>query len=198
MLSREDVERMGFGRVGEGVQISEHATFYNRARIYLGNNVRIDDFCVLSAGAGGIYINDYVHIAVYASLIGAGRITLSDFSNISSRNSIYSSNDDYSGESLTNPTVPDRYKNVRHADVFLGRHVIVGSGSVILPGVTLEDGVAIGALSLVTKDCEAFNVYAGNPLRRIRDRKRDLLALEQRFLSDINSERLGSSPEGGK
>ena len=189
MLSREDVQRMGFGCVGEGVQISEHATFYNRAKIYLGNNVRIDDFCVLSAGAGGIYIGDYVHIAVYASLIGGGRITLSDFSNISSRNSIYSSNDDYSGETLTNPTVPDRYKNVRNADVFLGRHVIVGSGCVVLPGVTLEDGVAIGALSLVTKDCEAFSVYAGNPLRRIRDRKRDLLALGQRLLSETESGR---------
>ena len=189
MLSREDVQRMGFGCVGEGVQISEHATFYNRAKIYLGNNVRIDDFCVLSAGAGGIYIGDYVHIAVYASLIGGGRITLSDFSNISSRNSIYSSNDDYSGATLTNPTVPDRYKNVRNADVFLGRHVIVGSGCVVLPGVTLEDGVAIGALSLVTKDCEAFSVYAGNPLRRIRDRKRDLLALGQRLLSETESGR---------
>lgn len=187
MLSREDVQRMGFGRVGENVQISEHATFYNPARIYLGNNVRIDDFCVLSAGAGGIYIGDYVHIAVYASMIGAGRITLSDFSNISSRNSIYSSNDDYSGETLTNPTVPDQYKNVRHADVFLGRHVIVGSGSVILPGVTLEDGVAIGALSLVTQNCEAFGVYTGNPLRRIKGRKRDLLELEQHFLSETKA-----------
>ena len=187
MLSREDVQRMGFGCVGEGVQISEHATFYNRAKIYLGNNVRIDDFCVLSAGAGGIYIGDYVHIAVYASLIGGGRITLSDFSNISSRNSIYSSNDDYSGETLTNPTVPEKYKNVRNADVFLGRHVVVGSGSVILPGVTLEDGVAIGALSLVTKNCEAFGVYAGNPLRRIKDRKRDLLELEQHFLSETKA-----------
>ena len=194
MLSREDVQRMGFGRVGEGVQISEHATFYNRARIYLGNNVRIDDFCVLSAGAGGIYINDYVHIAVYASLIGAGRITLSDFSGISARTCVYSSNDDYTGAALTNPTVPDQYKNVRHADVFLGRHVIVGSGSVILPGVTLEDGVAIGALSLVTKDCEAFSVYAGNPLRRIRDRKRDLLALEQRLLSEANAGRSERDP----
>ena len=198
MLSREDVQRMGFGRVGENVQISEHATFYNRARIYLGNNVRIDDFCVLSAGAGGIYIADYVHIAVYASLIGGGRITLSDFSGISARTCVYSSNDDYTGAALTNPTVPDRYKNVRHADVFLGRHVIVGSGSVILPGVTLEDGVAIGALSLVTKDCEAFGVYTGNPLRRIKGRKRDLLELEQRFLSEQKFERPVTPSEGEK
>jgi galactoside O-acetyltransferase len=57
---------------------------------------------------------------------------------------------------------------------------------VILPGVTLEDGVAIGALSLVTKNCEAFSVYAGNPVRRIKDRKRDLLELERRFLGETN------------
>ena len=187
MLSREDLQQMGFGRLGEGVHISEHATFYNPTRIYLGNNVRIDDYCVLSAGVGGIYIGNYVHIAVYVSLIGAGRITLSDFSGISARACVYSSNDDYTGSVLTNPTVPDQYKNVRHADVFFGRHVIVGSGSVILPGVTLDDGVAIGALSLVTKNCETFGVYAGNPLRRVKDRKRDLLELEQRFFSEINA-----------
>jgi galactoside O-acetyltransferase len=195
MLNREDLQQMGFARFGENVQISEHATFYNPARIYLGNNVRIDDFCVLSAGAGGIYIGDYVHIAVNVSLIGAGRIILSDFSAISARTCVYSSNDDYSGATLTNPTVSDQYKNVRHADVFLGRHVIVGSGSVILPGVMLEDGVAIGALSLVTKRCEAFGVYAGNPLRRIRGRKRDLLELEQRFLSETKAERSAANPE---
>jgi galactoside O-acetyltransferase len=69
----------------------------------------------------------------------------------------------------------------------LGRHVIVGSGTVILPGSRLEEGVAVGALSLVTKDCLAFGVYAGNPAKRIKERKRDLLVLEQRFLADSNA-----------
>ncbi len=84
---------------------------------------------------------------------------------------------------MTNPTIPREYTAVRHADVFLGRHVIVGCGSVILPGATLKDGVAIGALSLIKEDCESFGIYAGNPCRRVKDRKRDLLALEQRFLA---------------
>lgn len=183
MLSREAIEALGFASVGENVQISERASFYGGNRIRLGSNIRIDDFCVLSAGIGGILVGDHVHIAVYSSLIGAGRITLSDFCNISSRVAIYSSNDDYSGATLTNPTVPSEYTGVTHADVFLGKHVIVGSGSVILPGVTLEDGVAVGALSLVQKQCEAFGVYAGNPARRIKERKRDLLELEQRFMA---------------
>lgn len=182
MLSREAIEALGFASVGENVQISDRTSFYGAARISLGNNVRIDDFCVISAGAGGIMIGNHVHIAVGASLIGAGKITLCDFVGISSKASIYSSNDDYSGAAMTGPTLPSEFTNVRHADVFMGKHVIVGSGSIILPGVTLEEGVAVGALSLVHKRCEAFGVYAGNPARRIKERKRDLLELEQRFM----------------
>ena len=183
MLSREAIEILGFASVGENVRISDRASIYGASRIVLGNNVRIDDFCVLAAGVGGISIGNYVHIAVGSSLIGAGKITMSDFSGLSSRISIYSSSDDYSGATLTNPTVPTELTGVTHADVFLGKHVIVGSGSVILPGATLEEGVAIGALSLVHKRCEAFGIYAGNPARRIKERKRDLLEIEQRFMA---------------
>lgn len=57
--------------------------------------------------------------------------------------------------------------------------MIIGTGSVILPGVTLHEGVAIGALSLVNKNCEAFGIYAGTPARYIGDRKKELLMLEK-------------------
>jgi galactoside O-acetyltransferase len=185
ILNHIEIERMGFAFVGKNVLISDRASFYNCANISLGNNVRIDDFCVLSAGAGGIMIGNHVHVAVYSSLIGAGMITLSDFSNISSRVAIYSSNDDYSGTTMTNPMVPVQYTGTTHADVIVGRHVIIGSGSVLLPGVTLEEGVAVGALSLVNKNCDAFGIYAGNPAKRIKERKRDLLELETIFLSKV-------------
>jgi len=183
MLSRESLESIGFASVGANVQISERASFYGASRIILGDNVRIDDYCVLAAGIGGVELGRYVHIAVGSSLIGAGKITLSDFSGLSSRVSIYSSSDDYTGAAMTNPTVPSEYTCVTHADVFLGKHVIVGSGSVILPGVTLEEGVAVGALSLVNKNCAAFGIYSGNPARRVSERKRDLLEIERRLLA---------------
>lgn len=183
-LSRQALEGMGFAALGRDVQVSDRASFYGLPRIALGDHVRIDDFCVISAGDGGVTVGDHVHLAVFSLLMGAGRITLGDFCNISSRVSIYSSSDDYSGATLTNPTVPARYKHVEHADVVLGRHVIIGSGSVVLPGLTLEDGVAVGALSLVKESCTAFGVYAGNPARRVRERKRDLLMLEQVFLAE--------------
>lgn len=181
LLTRDQITNMGFSHVGENPRLSDKASYYNCGKIIIGDNVRIDDFCVLSAGNGGIEIGSYIHVAVYSSLIGAGKIILSDFSNISSRVAIYSSNDDYSGASMTNPMVPEEFTNVTHADVTVGRHVIVGSGSVVLPGVILEDGVAVGALSLVSKNCRAFGVYSGVPVRRIKERRRDFLELEEVF-----------------
>lgn len=184
-LTIQQLNEMGFAALGSDVLISDKASVYGAQRIKIGNNVRIDDFCVLSAGEGGIEIGNYVHIAVFSLLIGAGKIIVSDFAGISSRVSIYSSNDDYSGRFLTNPTVPTEYTNVTHADVTLGPHVIIGSGSVVLPGVTLYEGVAVGSLSLVTKDCDAFGVYIGAPAKRIKNRKRDLLALESNLLHNL-------------
>lgn len=78
MLSKENIDSMGFASVGENVEISDSASFYGSSRIKIGNNVRIDDFCVISAGKGGIDIGNYIHIAVYTSLIGSEKITLND------------------------------------------------------------------------------------------------------------------------
>ena len=178
-LTQSQLAAMGFAALGTNVLLSDRASYYNCAHIRFGSNVRVDDFCVLSAGTGGIVIGDHVHIAVFSLLVGAGRIELADFSSLSSRVSVYSSNDDYSGETMTNPTVPKAFTGVVHADVFLGRHVIVGSGSVILPGVTLQEGAAVGALSLVNRDCQAFGIYMGVPVKQINIRKQNLLELEK-------------------
>ena len=181
--SRSELDAIGFNSLGDDVRISRKASIYGADRIRIGSHVRVDDYCVISAGLGGIEIGSYVHIAVFSSLMGNEKITLSDFSGLSSRVSIYSSNDDYSGEFLTNPTVPSMYSGVKSAPVLLSKHVIIGAGSVILPGVTLEEGVAIASLSLVTKNCYAFGIYSGVPSRRIAERMRNLLDLEAKFLA---------------
>lgn len=180
-LSRDELLNIGFKTVGVNVHISEFARFYNPGNIEIGNDVRIDDFCVLSAGEGGIVLGNNIHIAVYTSLIGAGKITLSDFCNLSSRVSIYSSNDDYSGRYMTNPTVHANFTNVHVAPVHLGDHVIIGSGCVILPGVNILPGVAVGALSLIKSNCDEFWIYAGNPAKKIKERSRALLDLEKQY-----------------
>lgn len=182
-LNSSEVESLGFLHIGNNVLLSRKASYYNCSNIEISDNSRIDDFCVLSAGEGGICIGKNVHIAVYSSLIGNGKITINDFSGLSSRVSIYSSNDDYSGMAMTNPTIPPEFTNVYHADIYIGKHVIIGSGSIVLPGVTLEDGVAIGALSLVSKNCKEFTIYAGSPLKKIKSRDRQLLEVEHRLLN---------------
>jgi acetyltransferase-like isoleucine patch superfamily enzyme len=185
LLTDSQILEMGFSHVGKNARLSDKASYYNCQNIRLGDNVRIDDFCVLSAGQGGIEIGSYVHIAVYSSLIGRAKIQLDDFCNLSSRVSIYSSSDDFSGAAMTNPTVPPEFTNVQYADVKIGRHVIIGCGSVVLPGVTLEEGVAVGALSLVKEDCKTFGIYLGVPAKKISERKRDLLEFEKTFTKSM-------------
>lgn len=182
-LTYEQMTEMGFVQFGSDVMLSDRASYYNCKNIRFGANVRVDDFCVLSAGVAGIDIGSYVHIAVFSSLIGAGNISLGDFSGLSSRVSVYSSNEDYSGRALTNPMVPADFANLTHADVKIGRHVIIGSGSIVLPGVTLEEGAAVGALSLVKKDCKSFGIYMGVPAKRIGERKHELLDLEKKLIN---------------
>lgn len=180
-LEREQLERMGFAALGEDVKISSYARFYGTERIRIGSHVRIDDFCILSAGAGGIVVGDYVHLSPYSFLVGQAAIELHDFTGLSWQAGVFSSSDDFSGRWLTNPTVPEIYRRPYHAPVRLERHALVGAGSLILPGVTVGEGVAIGAQSLVTKDCAPFKIYVGMPARPIKARRQDLLELERRL-----------------
>lgn len=176
-----ELRALGFAAVGRDVKVSRLASIHGAARISLGDAARIDDFCVLSAGAGGIAIGRHVHVAVHCALMGQGRIELHDYAGLSARVSIYSSNDDYSGAHMSNPTVPPEYTAVTHAPVTLGRHVIVGAGSVILPGCTLQEGSGVGSLSLIRDDCEPFGMYFGAPARRVGRRSEAMIALGDRL-----------------
>jgi galactoside O-acetyltransferase len=179
--SKDDLDKIGFKSIGTNVLISNKASIYNAPEISIGNNVRIDDYCVISAGKN-IFIGNNVHIACYSSLIGKADIVMDDFSGLSSRVSIYSSSDDYSGEFLTNPTVDPEFTGIISKSVYLGKHVIVGAGSVILPGVTLKNGVAVGSLSLVTKSFGEYKIIGGSPAKFIKERKRKIEELECLYL----------------
>ena len=47
----------------------------------------------------------------------------------------------------------------------------------------MEDGCAVGALSLVNNNCKEFGIYVGIPARRIRERSRNLLEHEKALIS---------------
>ena len=179
--SRDELQEIGFGSIGDDVLVSRKASIYGAENISLGNHVRVDDFCILS---GNIKIGNYVHVAACVCLFGGNAgIELADFVGVSSRSAIYAESDDYSGEVLTNPMVPIEYKHIIAGKVILDRHVLVGTGSTVLPGVTIHEGTSVGSMSLVNQSLDSWGMYVGIPCRRLKDRKKDLLDKEREFLS---------------
>lgn len=179
----DELKKLGFKSIGDNVLISRFSRIYTPEKIIIGSNVRIDDFSFL---IGDIKIGNNIHIAPFCLLMGAKGIELKDFSGISSRVTIYSASDDYSGEALTNPTVPEKYKKVTGGKVTLGKHVIIGAGTIILPNVNIGDGASVGANSLVMKSLEEWGVYFGSPVKRLKKRKNDLLELEKKYIEETN------------
>ncbi len=180
----EELLGMGFKSVGENVKIAKNCTIVGLDKISLGNNIQIDENVFIAANAGPLIIGDYVHIGGGSHLSCAGGITLSDFCGLSQGVRIYSATDDYTGFSLTNATVPEKFKNVKIAPVFLGKHVLIGSGCVIIPGVEIGIGSSVGALSLVNISLKEWGVYFGSPAKRIKARSQNLLELERQLLSE--------------
>ena len=180
--SKQELNELGFKSVGENVLVSKKASIYGASNISIGDNVRVDDFCILS---GKIDLGDYIHISAYTSLFGGDAgITVGDYCAISSRVAVYAVTDDYFGEGMVNPMVPDKYKKVTEDPVNIGRNCIIGSGSTVLPGVTLEEGVSVGAMSLINKDLEGWTVYAGIPAKKLKDRSKEMLKKMEEFEKD--------------
>lgn len=170
-LTEDKIKEIGFKSVGENVFISDKASFYNPGNILIGNNVRIDDFCILSAGEGGIIIGNYVHVSCFVCMIGKGKIEMKDYSCFSVKCTVFSSSDSFTAMCFTNPMIPDEQREVYSANVTLGENAVVGSGSVILPGVTIGDSASVGALSLIKSDIPGGELWAGVPAKFIKERK---------------------------
>ena len=171
-LSIDEIKEVGFARLGRNVLISRKASIYSPEKIEIGNNVRIDDFCILS---GSILLGSYIHIAAYCGLFAGEKIVIKNYAGLSSRVSIYACSDDFLGRGMTNPTIPVKFRKVHSGPVILEEHAIIGAGCVILPGVIIGAGAAIGALSLVNSDCKAWTIYTGNPARPKATRFRDII-----------------------
>ena len=185
-----DELRSMLASVGDTVKVHRSVQMFSAHLIHLGSNVRIDCFSVLSAGQEGIYIGDHVHLAAGVYLFGSGgRIVLESFCNLSSRVAVYTASDDYTEGYLTNPTVPMKFRKVRRGEVILRRHAIVGTGSILLPGVTLGLAAAVGALTLVHKSVADFVVVAGIPSRVIGERNRRILEGEKKLLEEEKAQR---------
>jgi galactoside O-acetyltransferase len=179
-LSPRQLRKLDFAFLGENVLISDKCSIYSPNSLKIGDNSRIDDFCVLS---GNIAIGRNVHVAVFSNLAaGNSSITLHDFVGLAFGCHVIAQSDDYSGSTMTNPTVPSEFKRETSRAISIGRHTILGTGSIVLPGVSIPEGVSSGANTLFRENPEPWSIYVGSPARRIKQRSQDLLLLENEYL----------------
>jgi len=184
-FTEHDLQDAGFKSLGSNILVAKNCTIIGVENIVIGDNVRIDGYSsIIASGGGWVSFGAYIHVGSYCFLSAGEGIQLEDFSGLSQGVRIYSRTDDYSGEHLTNPTIPQEYTGVVGGTVRIGRHVIIGSGCVVLPKVRIDDGVSVGALSLVNRNLDSWGVYSGVPARRLKDRSRRLLEREAQLKSD--------------
>lgn len=177
--TEEELKSIGFNSFGKNVLLSKKASIYGASNITIGSNVRIDDFCILS---GRLNIGNYIHISAYTALYGGEcGIVLDDFVTISARVLIYAKSDDYSGEFMSNPLLPEKYSNIKSKKIIMKKHTLIGAGSIVLPGVILQEGSSFGAMSLITKNSKPWSINVGIPFKQIKNRKKNILQLEKQF-----------------
>ncbi|NCB57174.1 MAG: acyltransferase [Gammaproteobacteria bacterium] len=185
-IPRYKLEQIGFKKLGKNVSISDKASLYNVDQIEIGDNSRIDDFCMVS---GNVKIGRNVHVTAFCNIAGGEPgVIISDFSTLAYGCHVFSQSDDYSGESMTNSTIPKKYKCEKFESVLIGKNVIVGARSVILPGCNIADGCSIGAMSLITRPTSPWGIYFGIPARRVKERKMDLLQFETEYLKEESND----------
>lgn len=108
---------------------------------FFGDYVRMD-----TSYADMIYIGDYTHITSGCRLLCHQR-------------------------DLTNYCVGDNAAELGYktGEIHIGKGVMVGMETMIMPGVTIGDGAIIGAGSIVTRDIPAWTVATGRPARVVKE-----------------------------
>jgi len=171
-LNKKELLEMGFASFGNNVLISRKASFYGADKMNIGDNVRIDDFCILS---GNITLGSNIHISAYSALYGAFGIELKDYSGISPRCTLFSASDDFSGDSLIGPLVAEEFQKIIGGKIILEKYSQLGANTIVLPNCTIKEGSVTGSMTLVTRTLDAWKIFHGIPAKYIKERKKNLL-----------------------
>ena len=169
-----------FKHAGKEIKIFSSIVFINIHNISIGDFSHIDDFVFFNGGINSD-IGRNVHIGAFSSIIGGGEFIMNDFSGISAGCRIITGSDDFSGNSLTNATIPREYRNVSVGKVSIGRHAILGSNVVVMPNVHIGDGCIVSAGAIVNKDLEPWSIYAGYNPKKIGTRDSNKILAQEIF-----------------
>lgn len=169
-----ELKDKGFLKVGKKILIRKNVNFYNINGSIIGSNCRIDDHSIL---VGKIIISNNVHIAAY-SIISAStygnRIKIGKYTGIGPKCYISCSSEDYLANDISNPTINKKFrKNIIFANITLGKNILIGANSTIMPGkknrdIIIGNNVSIGYQSLILKSIKPNNLtYNPNNYKNI-------------------------------
>lgn len=136
----------------------------------MGRNVHICPQYTISSPQN-ILIGDHVWIGEKFLAKGEGGITIGNGCILSRNIEIWTSNHNYDSDDLT--AIPYDRRFVLKP-VTIGENVWIGSSVIILPGVSIGEGAVIGAGTVVSKNVPAYAVAAGNPVRVIKYRNKEV------------------------
>lgn len=176
--SLDELQQIGFKKIGKDVFVSRKASIYSANKISLGNHVRVDDFCILS---GNITIGNYVHISAYTALYGKGEIVIGNYCGCSPRCTLLSATDDFSGEYMISPLVPAEFTNVQIGKIVLCNYAQLGANTVVLPNTTIGEGAVTGSLTFVNRSLEPWSINIGIPCRKLKERKKEVKKLSAKM-----------------
>jgi acetyltransferase-like isoleucine patch superfamily enzyme len=142
----------------------------------IGDDSIVDDYCYFSTR---VRIGRCTHIASGSSIAGGAtmQFEIGDFCSLSSGVKIWCSSDDFVNDIVT--LMPPDFDDVKthfiRGDVTFDNYTAAGANSVVMPGNHLPEGTVIGALSFVPTRFEfrPWSVYAGTPIRFLRQRNRE-------------------------
>lgn len=174
-----------FKKIGKNVEIGRNVYFRYPELVEIGDNVIIDEFCYFTTA---LSICDYVHIAPHCSIIGGktSKLILSSFSGLSAGCRIICGSDDYL-TGLTNPNIPMIFRGkTKSTEIFIGKHAVLGTNTIVHPGIRIGEGVATGSGTLVTRNLDDWQIYIGSPAKIYKSRdKENILQKESEFLKTI-------------
>ena len=168
----EEVLQIGFKSIGKNVKISKKASIYSPEKISIGDNVRIDDFCILS---GNILLGSNLHISSYVALYGTMGIVMEDYTGISARSTIYSAMDDFGGNYLMGPIHDESMTHVSGGPVIVRKYSQIGAHCLVFPNIEIKEGTVLGACSMLKTDTDAWSIYVGIPAVKKKCRSNNLL-----------------------
>jgi len=140
------------------------------SKLSIGENCMVDAFVKMkfSGGTGDIIIGDNCYINSGTVIYSGHGVVMGNWVLIAANCTLSASNHEFGSK---DKTVYDQRFKASRGGIIIEDDVWIGANTVISDGAVLRKGAIIAACSFVNKEVESYGIYAGNPLKKIGERK---------------------------